>query len=197
MGGRRTWTVAGTIETPKAERAAIDTPLNQFTGSLLGLVRIAIGGMWFQQTLWKRPPDFGCGPDRASGLCDWVGREIAQPKFAWYKTFLVTYVQPNLDTLGWFIYLGELTTAVLLVLGLLTRVGGLLGAVQGVNLTIGLWGVEHEWYWTYIFLTLLNLTLALTAAGRWLGLDALIHPRAAATARERRNPLARLIAAVT
>jgi len=31
-------------------------------------------------------------------------------------------------------------------------------------------------------LALLNLALALTAAGRWIGVDALIHPRAAAAA---------------
>ncbi len=201
MGRQRTWTLAGNLDAPATTRPSTDRPLNRFTGTLLGLVRIAIGVMWFQQTLWKPPPNFGCQADRTavpnSGLCDWIGREIAQPKFDWYRTFLVTYVQPNLDTLGWVIYLGELTTAVLLVLGLLTRLGGLLGAVQGVNLTIGLWGVEHEWYWTYIMLTLLNLTLALTAAGRWLGADALIHPRMAATAREHGYPLARLVAALT
>lgn len=201
MGRQRTWTLAGTPAALATTHPSTDTPLNRFTGTLLGLVRIAIGGMWFQQTLWKPPPNFGCQADRTavpnSGLCDWVGKEIAQPKFAWYRDFLVTYVQPNLDTLGWVVYLGELTTAVLLVLGLLTRLGGLLGAAQGVNLTIGLWGVEHEWYWTYIMLTLLNLTLALTAAGRWLGLDALIHPRMAATAREHGYPLARLVAALT
>ena len=201
MGRQRTWSLAGTPAALAATHPPADTPLNRYTGTLLGLVRIAIGGMWFQQTQWKPPPNFGCQADPAavpnSGLCDWVGKEIAQPKFAWYRDFLVTYVQPNLDTLGWVIYLGELTTAVLLVLGLLTRLGGLLGAAQGVNLTIGLWGVEHEWYWTYIMLTLLNLTLALTAAGRWLGVDALIHPRMAATAREHGYPLARLVAALT
>ena len=201
MSGQRTWTLGGAVEAPTTTGPPTDTPLNRYTGALLGLVRIAIGVMWFQQTQWKRPPTFGCQADRAavpnSGLCEWIGKEIAQPKFDWYRTFLVTYVQPNLDRLGWVIYLGELTTAVLLVLGLLTRLGGLLGTAQGVNLTIGLWGVEHEWYWTYLFLTLINLTLALTAAGRWLGLDALIHRRMAAVARQHGYPLARLLAALT
>jgi thiosulfate dehydrogenase (quinone) large subunit len=186
MGRQRTWTLAGNLDAPATTRPWTDTPLNRFTGTLLGLVRIAIGVMWFQQTLWKPPPNFGCQADRTavpnSGLCDWIGKEIAQPKFDWYRTFLVTYVQPNIDTLGWVIYLGELTTAVLLILGLLTRLGGLLGAAQGVNLTIGLWGVEHEWYWTYIMLALLNLLFALTAAGRWWGLDGALLPRVRAAA---------------
>src|SRR5438477_260777 len=71
-----------------------------------------------------------------------------------------------------------------------------IGFVQGVNLTIGLWAVPNEWYWTYVLLALINLTLALTAAGRYLGVDALLHPRAEAAA-ARGNGLARLVAALT
>lgn len=190
MRSRATSSRAGALALPAY------TWLDRLTGPLLGLVRIAIGYLWYTQTLWKKPPTFGCGADRKSGLCDWVGQEIAYPKFAWYKALLVNVIQPNLDTLGWLIYFTELTTAILLALGLLTRLGGLLGAAQGVNLLLGLWAVPHEWYWTYLLLALINLTLALTAAGRFLGLDALLHPRVAA-AGARGNRLARLLAAFT
>ena len=197
MGRRKTWTLAGVADRTAAPEVAAGTgAITPLTGPLLGLVRIVIGYLWFTQTRWKQPPDFGCGADRTSGLCDWIGQEIASPKFSWYRTFLVNLVQPNLDTLGWAIWLGELTTAILLGFGLLTRLGGLLGFVQGVNLLLGLWAVPHEWYWTYVMLALINLTLALTAAGRWLGIDALLHPRARAAA-ARGNPLARLVAALT
>ena len=176
--------------------AASDPSITRLTGTLLGLARIAIGYLWWQETLWKLPPSFGCKDSEPAGLCDWVGREVANPQYAWYAAFLRNVIQPHLGLFGWFIYAGELVTAILLVLGLLTRLGGLLGFVQGINLWIGLAAVPHEWQWTYIMLALINLTLALTAAGRWLDLDALIHPRAA-QASAGGNRLVRLVAALT
>lgn len=184
-----------------AERTGPDRAITALTGPLLGIVRLLIGYLWFTQTLWKLPPNFGCNADKVvrvenGGLCNWVGREIASPRFGFYKSFLTSVIAPNLGALGWLIFLGELTTAILLVFGLLTRLGGLLGFAQGVNLTLGLWSVPHEWYWTYVMLALINLTLALTAAGRWLGADAILHPRAAA-AGARGSRLGRLVAALT
>ncbi len=89
----------------------------------------------------------------------------------------------------------EQASAILLVFGVLTRLGGLLGFVQGLNLWLGLSSVPHEWYWTYIMLALINLTLALTAAGRWFGCDSFLHPRAEAAARGSR--LGRIVALLT
>jgi thiosulfate dehydrogenase [quinone] large subunit len=197
MARRDTATRADAADVPpQADRA-----ITRLTGPLLGVVRILIGYLWYTQTVWKRPTGFGCDPgkgvgDGNGGLCDWIGKEITYPKYNFYKTFLTDFVAPNLGALGWLIYLGELVTAVLLVLGLLTRLGGLLGFVQGLNLLIGLWAVPHEWFGTYAMLALINLTLALTAAGRWLGVDALLHPRAAAAA-ARGSRLGRLVALLT
>jgi len=173
----------------------------RLTGPLLGLIRIAIGYLWYTQTLWKLPPTFGCAAgkgvgDGNGGLCDWVGKEIAHPQYDFYQHFLTGVVAPNLGTLGWVIWIGEAATAVLLVCGLLTRLGGLLGFVQGVNLWLGLSSVPNEWHWTYVMLALLNLALALTAAGRWIGVDALLHPRAAAAA-ARGSRLGWLVARLT
>ncbi|HEX5505351.1 MAG TPA: TQO small subunit DoxD [Thermomicrobiales bacterium] len=196
MTGQRSYALGGKDSAGAATATAADRPLNWLTGSLLGLVRIVIGVLWFGETRWKMPPDFGCGADGTTGLCDWVGREVANPKFAWYKSFLVGFFQPNLHLFGWFVYFGELVIAILLILGLLTRLGGVLGAIQGVNLLIGLWVVPGEWYWTYVMLALINLVFTLTAAGRYLGLDALLHPRAVAAAR-RGGALARVVAALT
>jgi len=182
-------------------RGGGEAAINRLTGPFLGLVRIAIGYLWYTQTLWKLPPSFGCDAgkgvgDGNGGLCDWVGKEIAYPQYGFYKDFLTGVVAPHLGTLGWLIWIGEATAAVLLVFGVLTRLGGLLGFVQGVNLWLGLSSVPHEWYWTYIMLALVNLVLALTAAGRWIGFDAILHPRAAAAGR-RGNPLGRLVALLT
>jgi thiosulfate dehydrogenase [quinone] large subunit len=140
-------------------------------------VRIIIGFLWFQQLLWKLPPDFGCGPTGDQGLCDWMRREIESPAIPLYGEFVKNVILPNISVLGWLIWLTEAAIAVSLLLGLLTRIGGLLGFAQAVNLTIGLAAVPHEWYWTYVMLALLCLLFALTGAGRWLGLDAILLPR--------------------
>jgi thiosulfate dehydrogenase [quinone] large subunit len=156
--------------------------VGQAPGWPLGALRIIIGVLWLQQILWKLPPTFGCQPDRPAGLCDWIGREIAQPLVPLYAEFLKAIVLPNLAIFGWFIVLGETFVGLSLLLGLLTRLGGVLGFLMGVNLLIGLAGVEHEWYWTYVMLALLNLLFALTGAGRWWGLDGLLLPRLRAAA---------------
>ena len=156
-----------------ADRPGVGHP----PGWPLGGLRLIIGVLWFQQLLWKLPPTFGCQPDRPAGLCDWIGREIAQPAIPLYADALRTIVLPNLGVLGWLIWLTEAAIAVSLLLGLLTRLGGALGFLQGLNLLIGLAGVDHEWYWTYVMLALLNLLFALTAAGRWWGLDGYLLPR--------------------
>lgn len=201
MSSRKPLTLAGAGTDRAADRAAASAPtaaagLDRLTGPLLGLVRIAIGILWFTQARWKIGPDLHCGPQKDGGLCYWVRQEIESPRFGWYRAFLTEVFFPNIATLGWLVVLGEVLTAILLTFGLLTRLGGVLGFVQGINLLIGLWAVPHEWYWTYIMLALLNLTLALTAAGRWLGADALLRPRAAA-AGARGSRLGRLVAALT
>src|SRR5262245_51036550 len=133
MAGRDTTAGAAATDVPTSQ---VDRAITRLTGPLLGVVRILVGYLWYTQTVWKRPPGFGCDPgkgvgDGNGGLCDWIGKEIAYPRFAFYKTFLTDFVAPNLGTLGWLIFLGELVTAILLVLGLLTRLGGILGFVQG------------------------------------------------------------------
>jgi thiosulfate dehydrogenase [quinone] large subunit len=143
----------------------------------LGVARILIGVLWFQQLLWKLPPDFGCGPARDQGLCDWIGREIGQPMIPLYADFLAAVVQPNLGVLGWFIWLMEAAIFASLFFGLLGRLGGLLGFLQAMNLYVGLAAVEHEWFWTYWMLAILCALFALTGAGRWFGVDRLLLPK--------------------
>ncbi|MFN8484278.1 MAG: hypothetical protein U0768_14670 [Anaerolineae bacterium] len=149
-------------------------------GWFFALTRIIIGYMWFNQTLWKMPPTFGCAANFAfttdidhptSGLCDFIGRQATYGAIEPYKAFLTGFVMPNIQLVGWGVYFMELAIAISLIFGILTRLGGLLGALQGINLAIGFIGVPHEWVWTYIFLVLLNLMFVAVAAGRYLGAD--------------------------
>src|SRR6266404_876526 len=76
----------------------------------------------------------------------------------------------------WFMGL-EVLTAVSLMLGIFVRLGGVVGALQIVNLWLGLYSAPSEWPWTYFFLFLLMLSFALHHYGRSLGLDSVIVTR--------------------
>src|SRR3954468_21673181 len=101
------------------------------TMTVLALVRGALGAVWFTETLWKLPwKNYGCPADftlARSGLCDWIGREIANPPFGLYHSFLVNLIGPNIRFVGFGVWLAETAVALLLLLGLFTRLGGLLG----------------------------------------------------------------------
>lgn len=156
----------------------------------LMLTRLAMGYMWFNSTLWKLPPQFGCSANFAfttdinaptSGLCDWIGRQATYGAIGAYTAFLTGFVMPNIQIVGWLVYLGELAIAISLIFGLLTRLGGLAGAAMGLNLLIGFVGVPQEWPWTYIFLILLNLLFVVFPGGRTLGVDHFLRRRFADT----------------
>jgi hypothetical protein len=57
------------------------------------------------------------------------------------------------------------------------RFWGLVGALQILNLWLGLYNAEGEWPWTYFFLLVVQLIFAVHRYGRSLGLDALIVER--------------------
>ncbi len=164
--------------------------------TVLALVRGALGAIWYHETLWKQPwKNYGCPADfslKGSGLCDWVGREIANPPFGLYHSFLVNLIGPNIRIVGLGVWLAEMTIAILLFLGLFTRLGGLLGTLQALNLMIGLWNVPGEWHSAYVMLFALNLIFLAVPAGRFLGTDQFLLPRLAPAA-EQGNRLARLL----
>jgi hypothetical protein len=150
--------------------------------ALLGLVRVGVGALWFTQLLWKLPwNNFGCAagplvPGGGSGICYWIGQEIAQPRWTLYKSFLEGIVVPNM---GWILYpiiMVEVVAAGSLLFGLFTRLGALAGAVQALNLFVGLSSIRGEWDWTYLMLALL-CAVFISVGGRFIGLDALLAAR--------------------
>jgi len=66
-----------------------------------------------------------------------------------------------------------------LMLGVFVRLWGLIGALQVLNLWLGLYNAEGEWPWTYFFLLVLQVIFTLHRYGRSLGLDAIIVERTA------------------
>ena len=141
---------------------------------VLAFVRIAMGLMWFQQTLWKLPPNFGREGDEG-GLWHFLKLEVAYPTFGFYKSFVENVIMPNYTVIGYQVYFGELFIAISLVFGLVTRLGALMGTLMGLNLLVGLYNVPGEWWWSYAFIVLLDLVLLVTTAGRTLGVDQVLR----------------------
>ncbi len=149
----------------------------QRTGShvWMWLARLFIGGLWWQQTLWKLPPTYTDNPDGLSGgLHYWIGEMAQHAAFGWHRWLVKEIVQPHFYFFAPQVYAMEVVIAVSLLLGVFTRVGGALGALMAVNLWLGLYRAPYEWAWTYFFLIVLQTTFAVWHAGRSLGLDAML-----------------------
>jgi len=142
--------------------------------------RLLIGCMWWQQTLWKLPPYYTDHPDQpfgATGLAYWMGvmgKSAAIPQQA---DFVNNIVLPHFYLFAPVVYALEVLTAVSLMLDIFVRLWGVIGALQILNLWLGLYNAEGEWPWTYFFLLVLMLIFAVHRYGRSLGLDAVIVAR--------------------
>jgi uncharacterized membrane protein YphA (DoxX/SURF4 family) len=160
---------------------------------------------------------------RTRGLCDWIGIESVwstQPRPFFVAElspiggptlsvnlgplarlnglFIENIVMPNIRWMGWLIWGAEAFIALSLILGLLTRLGGLVAIGVSGQLMIGLAGITnpYEWEWSYNLMVVLSLLIFAFAPGSILGLDALLRPRLSASA-SRGNRIARLLLALT
>jgi uncharacterized membrane protein YphA (DoxX/SURF4 family) len=142
--------------------------------------RLLIGCMWWQQTLWKLPPYYTDHPDQpfgATGLAYWMGVEGKSAAIPQQADFVNNIVLPHFYLFAPVVYSLEVLTAVSLMLGIFVRFWGVIGALQILNLWLGLYNAEGEWPWTYFFLLVLMLIFAVHRFGRSLGLDAVIVAR--------------------
>jgi uncharacterized membrane protein YphA (DoxX/SURF4 family) len=161
------------------------------------LARLLIGGLWWQQTLWKLPPTYTDNPDGVSGgLHYWVGEMVQHAAFSWQSAFVAQVVQPHFYLFAPQVYGTEVVIAISLLLGLFTKIGGVLGALMAINLWLGLYRAPYEWPWAYFFLILLQITFIVYSAGRSLGIDAILHRRGQ-LALQPKGSLARLLSWLT
>jgi hypothetical protein len=141
--------------------------------------RVVIAGMWWQQTLWKLPPYFTDNdtPSGTNELAHYViviGKSAAIPLQA---DFFKNVVLPHLPLFAPIIYAAEALTAVSLILGLFVGIWGWIGALQFLNLWLGLYNDWYEWPWTYFFALMLMVIFAVHHYGRSLGIDAILVAR--------------------
>lgn len=158
---------------------------------------------------------------RTQGLCDWIGFESVyakQPRKFFEANldnkgpaeialdvtpitsangaFIDSFVKPNIQWFGYAVFIMEAFIAVSLMLGLLSRAGGLVGIAMAVQLQLGLSGTPSEWEWIYHQTVALAVVLAAIPSGRWLGIDQFLRPMFVAAA-EKGNVLGKVFSWLT
>jgi uncharacterized membrane protein YphA (DoxX/SURF4 family) len=132
------------------------------------LLRLVIGSMWWQQSLWKIPPNY-------AGLMYWMRQMVDHASTVLQSTLVARFVLPNISVFGPLVYSIEVAIGVSLMLGLFSRIGAILGVLMAANLWLGLYSAPGEWPWTYFFLVVIQLLFAIDPPGRSLGADALMR----------------------
>ena len=134
------------------------------------LLRLLTGTMWWQQSLWKVPPNYG-------GLTHWF-QEIADHGAVPLQSWLIgKLVLPHIGVFGPLVYAAEVLIGFSFLLGLGTRVTTFIGVVMALNLWLGLYNTTTEWPWTYGYLIIIQFIFLLDPPGRTLGTDVLLRQR--------------------
>ena len=139
--------------------------------------RFVIGAFWWQQSLWKLPPlytDHPEAPFGKTGLAYWMGLMGKHAAIPLQADFVNNIVLPHFYLFAPIVYSLEVLTGVSLMLGGFVRLFAIIGALQILNLWLGLYSAPGEWPWTYFFLFLLAADVR----------DPLLRARS----RHRRNP---------
>lgn len=131
--------------------------------------RLLIGAMWYQGTTWKLPLPV------SDAFAFWLGETGKYAAFPSLRYLVKTVFEPALPVIGTLIYFAELSFAIALTLGVLTRLGAVLALGQATFLWIGLYQAPDEWPWNYVFLMIVHGFFILVAAGRSLGVDAILR----------------------
>ncbi len=111
------------------------------------------------------------------GLIHWMQEMVEHGSIQLQSDLVRDIVLPNIAIFGPLVYAIEVAIAASLILGLLTRLGALLGTLMAINLWLGLYNAPGEWPWTYMFLVVIQLIYLIDPPGRSLGFDALLWRR--------------------
>jgi hypothetical protein len=129
-------------------------------------MRVMIGAMWFQGSLWKLPLPV------AGGFAGWTQSLADNAAFEFHRWIARTIFVPLLPIINPLVYLTELSLAVAFILGFMVRPMSVIGMLFVAQLWLGLYLHPGECPWTYIFLIFVQGFFLLNNAGKSLGLDA-------------------------
>jgi hypothetical protein len=131
-------------------------------------MRVMIGAMWFQGSLWKLPLPV------SGGFEGWTKALETNAAFEVHKWIATNIFVPLLPVINPLVFLTELSLATAFILGFLVRPMAVIGMLFATQLWLGLYLHPQEWPWLFIFLIFVQGFFILTNAGKSLGLDALI-----------------------
>jgi hypothetical protein len=142
----------------------------QRTGAHLAtwFMRVMIGAMWFQGALWKLPLPV------SGGFRFWTGKIAESAAFDLHKSIAQNVFIPLLPVINPVVCLTELSLAIAFMLGFLVRPMAAIGMLFATHLWLGLYHVDYEWPWLFVFLIFVQGFFILNNAGKSLGLDGLI-----------------------
>jgi len=103
------------------------------------------------------PPFYTDHPESAfgeTGLAYWMGLMGKHAAIPLQADFVNNIVLPHFYLFAPVVYSLEVLTGVSLMLGVFVRLFGIIGALQILNLWLGLYSAPGEWPWTYFFLVL-------------------------------------------
>lgn len=135
------------------------------------LFRLMIGIMWFEGSIWKLPLPL------SGGFPFWVDQMREHAAFDLHRWIVVNVyqVQPILTVMNINVFLVEVALAASFMLGFAVRLFGIVGMAFAFHLFLGLYRHPAEWPWLFIFLISVQGFFVMHAAGRSLGLDALLR----------------------
>jgi uncharacterized membrane protein YphA (DoxX/SURF4 family) len=133
------------------------------------ICRVLIGCMWFQGCLWKLPLPY------SEAFADWTRQIGEHAAFAFHREFAKDILVPYLAVLTPITFLAELSFAITMILGVAVRLFASLAVLFALNLWLGLYTLPSEWPWNYFFIVIIHVLFVAHAAGRSLGLDALLR----------------------
>jgi hypothetical protein len=95
--------------------------------------------------------------------------------FGWHQWLAMNVYKPMLILINPVVFLTELSLAASFMLGFGVRLMGLVGMAFAFHLYLGLYRHPAEWPWLFFFLIFVQGFFVLHAAGRSLGLDAMLR----------------------
>jgi uncharacterized membrane protein YphA (DoxX/SURF4 family) len=127
-------------------------------------MRVVLGTMWWQQSLWKIPPN-------DDGLTYWMQNMVDHAAIPLQAQLVSRVMLPHIAIFGPLIYALEALIGLSFILGIATRPFAFLGLLMAVNLLLGLYSAPGEWPWTYGYLVVLQMLFFIDPPGRSLGLE--------------------------
>lgn len=143
----------------------------------LALVRILVGIQFFI-VAWPKVTGGRFLHSGGRALAGQLMQGAAKDPLAWHRAFIEGFVIPHANSFSYLVAFGELAIALSLIFGCLVRVSSFFGAIHNANIYYALGFAAGGATLNYNrLLILLHIVFIFSAAGRAIGIDALLHKK--------------------